>query len=361
MSEGLAIREPKMAAEIRSSPCPQCGLCGAAGAPLYAGLADGLSNALGEWSFKRCPNPQCGLIWLDPMPLPEDIGKAYKTYYTHGARSGDSITAPPPASLRRRMAETCRLAYQAWRFHYGNNGSKPLRWLLALPILLSRIECDCLDIPLRFLAVPQTGRTLDVGCGDGSIVKLAQDLGWKAEGVDVDPQAVETAHRRGLAVHLGRLSDQSYSDNSFDLVQSHHSIEHVHDPAATLSEIYRILRPGGSLIVTTPNADSGGARHFGPHWRALDPPRHLQIFNGKNLLTLAKRAGFAQSVVSSTMRTTHYTYITSARLQQSGGGELERPSAWPEVLYGRMATLRQIVQRLFDPLVGDELLLEARK
>jgi len=302
------------------------------------------------------------------MPLPEDISKAYNTYFTHSPLSGDSAAAPSPASLRRppvsprrRVAEACRSAYQAWRFNYGNNGSKPLQRLLALPIRFSRIECDSLDIPLRFLAVPQKGRALDVGCGDGSIVKLAQDLGWNAEGVDFDPQAVETARRRGLSVCLGRLSDRSYPGNSFDLIQSHHSIEHVHDPVAMLSEIYRILRPGGSLIVTTPNADSSGAKHFGPHWRGLEPPRHLQIFNGKNLLTLAKRAGFAQCAISSTMRITFYTYITSARLQQSAGAEFERPSTWPEVLYARMATLVQIIHRLYDPLVGDELLLEARK
>ncbi|MBV8137389.1 MAG: methyltransferase domain-containing protein [Deltaproteobacteria bacterium] len=55
-----------------------------------------------------------------------------------------------------------------------------------------RVESDDLDIPLRYLAVPKRGRVLDVGCGAGSVVKLASDLGWEAEGVDFDPKAVQT-------------------------------------------------------------------------------------------------------------------------------------------------------------------------
>src|SRR5208283_2932444 len=126
--------------EIRSFPCPKCYLCGADGEPLYAGLRDRLFNAPGEWGLKRCPNSECGLVWLDPMPLEEDIGIAYESYFTHPA-PGD---APPPAppGARRRAAELCRSAYRAWRFNYGDSAGRPLRWLLALPILFSRIECD---------------------------------------------------------------------------------------------------------------------------------------------------------------------------------------------------------------------------
>src|SRR5208282_348249 len=113
-----------------------------------------------------------------------------------------------------------------------------------------------------------------------------------------DPQAVDAAWRKGLSVKLGRLAEQRYPDESFDLVLMSHVIEHLNDPLATLREIRRVLRPGGTLAVTTPNADSWGHRHFGPDWRGFEPPRHLRIFNGKALAALAGHAEFVQSYVS---------------------------------------------------------------
>src|SRR5690348_6884927 len=69
--------------EIRSRSCPNCYLCKASGKLLYEGLTDRLFDAPGSWSLKLCPNPSCGLIWLDPMPIESDIAKAYERYYTH--------------------------------------------------------------------------------------------------------------------------------------------------------------------------------------------------------------------------------------------------------------------------------------
>jgi SAM-dependent methyltransferase len=345
--------------EIRSRPCPNCSLCGAGGEPLYEGLKDRLFNAPGEWNLKRCPNPKCGLLWLDPMPLEEDIGTAYETYFTHAAMED----APPPAALgaRRRAAELCRSAYRAWRFNCGDDAGKPLRWLFALPILLSRIECDGLDIPLRYLAVPEKGRMLDVGCGDGSVLKLAQELGWNAEGVDFDPQAVDAARRKGLSVRLGGLAEQRYPDESFDLVPMSHVIEHVHDPLATLREVRRVLRAGGTLVITTPNAASWGHRRFGRHWVHLDPPRHLKIFDADSLAALARRAGFGQSAFSSTLRITPFTFAQSRLIRRSGRGDMMHPPTLSALIYGRAATFVEMLMRLRDPLVADELLLEARK
>ncbi len=357
-TKAVEIR-PDLPREIRSFPCPNCSLCGTGGEPLYEGLKDRLFNAPGDWNLKRCPNPECGLLWLDPMPLEEDIGMAYETYFTHAPPED----APPPAvpGTLRRAAELCRSAYRAWRFDYWKDAEKPLRWLFALPILLSRIECDGLDIPLRYLAVPEKGCMLDVGCGDGSVLKLAQELGWNAEGVDFDAQAVDAARRKGLSVRLGGLAKQRYPDSSFDLVLMSHVIEHVHDPIATLREIRRVLRAGSKLVVATPNADSLGHRHFGPNWRGLEPPRHLQIFTGNSLAALAGRAGFVQSDVSSTLRITGYVFTQSRLIRRSGRSYTMRPPTLPGLLYGRVAAAAELLMRIWNPLVAEELLLEARK
>jgi len=68
---------------IRSEPCPRCCLCQTPGEMLYEGMRDRLFGTPGEWNLRRCPNRDCGLIRLDPMPLEADIGKAYADYFTH--------------------------------------------------------------------------------------------------------------------------------------------------------------------------------------------------------------------------------------------------------------------------------------
>lgn len=343
---------------IRSEPCPRCCLCQTPGEMLYEGMRDRLFDAPGEWNLRRCPNRDCGLLWLDPMPLEADIGKAYTNYFTHEAPG--AVSESPP-SFRRRIAKLMRDSYIAHRFNCGEEVGKRFRWLLALPILLSRIECDDLEILIRYLAVPRKGRMLDVGCGSGSVLKLAQDLGWDAEGVDFDPQAVETVRRKGLSVSAGRLADQRYPGGSFDLVMMSHVIEHVHGPLGTLAEIYRVLRKGGTLVVTTPNAGSWGFRHFGSSWMALDPPRHLQIFNGKTLAGLAQHSGFTQSAVSSTLRTTPGIFVQSRIIGSSGRADGMRTPTRAEVLYARAWTFAEILMRMWNPLAADELLLEAHK
>ena len=69
-NEGVRVRE-----------APACYLCETEGRPFYSGLRDRLFAAPGEWNLRRCPS--CGLVWLDPMPIPQDIGKLYDEYFTH--------------------------------------------------------------------------------------------------------------------------------------------------------------------------------------------------------------------------------------------------------------------------------------
>jgi SAM-dependent methyltransferase len=128
-----------------------------------------------------------------------------------------------------------------------------------------------LDTPLAY-------SSSEIGCGDGRIVGLAQELGWKAEALAFDPDTAATAVRRNLKVQCGRQKTRTIPDNSFDLILVKHVIEHLQDPMGSLNEIRRILRPDGSLILTSPNASGGGHRHFAAEWVHLDPPRHLAPF-----------------------------------------------------------------------------------
>lgn len=143
-----------------------------------------------------------------------------------------------------------------------------------------------------FLPARTAGQLLDIGCGSGGILSIMRALGWRVEGVDLDPVAVEITRGLGIPARLGTLESQAYPDASFDAIMMSHLIEHVADPVRLVAESHRVLRPGGRLAIATPNAESRGHARFRERWRGLEPPRHLQIFSPRSLLELVTNAGF---------------------------------------------------------------------
>lgn len=253
---------------------------------VYQNLRDRLFGAPGGWSLRQCPDPRCGLLWLDPMPRPEEIHKAYTRYYTHHAAE-----AGGPGRLKRAW-HTLKAAYLAERFGYrgGSNGFQ--RRALAAAMYLLPLRRRAVEASVRFLRHQPGGRLLDVGCGSGDWLVQMRELGWHVDGLDFDPAAVELARTRNLNVRAGSLEAQGYDSETFDAVTLHHVIEHVPDPVATLRECHRVLRFGGRLVVATPNAHSLSHRMFRADWRGLEPPRHLHLFTGGSLRRALEAAGF---------------------------------------------------------------------
>lgn len=102
------------------------------------------------------------------------------------------------------------------------------------------------------IALPADPRILDAGCGSG---RTLDDLAGRGRvaGVDVSPRAVEAARARGHAdVHVAAVERLPFADSSFDLVTCLDVIEHTPDDRATLAELLRVTRPGGTLVVTVP-------------------------------------------------------------------------------------------------------------
>jgi len=199
------------------------------------------------------------------------------------------------------------------------------------------------------------GRLLDVGAGSGWLVEHMASLGWQAEGLDFDAEAVRLPRKRGLAMHQGALEEQRFAAASFDAVTMSHSIEHVPDPPAQLAEARRILRPGGRLAIATPNARSLGHRRFGAHWFALDPPRHLHLFNRAALSAALATAGFARSRVFTSTRDANGAWLGSRAIRHTGRHDmLASPSAaWK--LLGRGAQLGELLALPGDPDAGEDL------
>jgi SAM-dependent methyltransferase len=100
-------------------------------------------------------------------------------------------------------------------------------------------------------------RVLDVGCGTGRYFLFFAQLGAAYRvGVDVGSNLLAACHHRNPGVGLAKASAVSlpFADESFDVVMSMGVIEHFPDPAPMLDELVRVIRPGGQLILETPNA-----------------------------------------------------------------------------------------------------------
>jgi ubiquinone/menaquinone biosynthesis C-methylase UbiE len=152
-----------------------------------------------------------------------------------------------------------------------------------------------------FLNESKPGKLLDVGCGDGTFLNLMRVRGWDVDGIDFDAAAIQTAKKKhNLTLRHGDLRAAKLSEATFDAVTMSHVVEHLTDPIGLLREIHRLLKPGGQLVMTTPNTSGVGHQKFGASWFGVDAPRHLHLFNKSNLSEVARRAGFQIAWAGST-------------------------------------------------------------
>jgi len=340
---------------IRTRSVAKCFLCGTVGEVFYSEMRDRSFGAPGEWNLRRCPRLACGLTWLDPQPTEEDIGKAYATYYTHDQPA-------PGANLFRDAVFGVWRSYLRVRYGYRQGVGPAWRAIFSPLALLHPGGPDELDSAAMYLPAPTApARVLDVGCGSGVLLARMKALGWEASGVEVDPGGVAAALARGVTVHQGQLADAKFPAGHFDAVHSAHVIEHVYDPMSLLRECFRILKPGGTLVILTPNTWSWGHKKFGRAWLNLDPPRHLILFNAPTLRAAAEKQGFVITRLDSTARSAWVYGALSRQIARTGRGEMSELGKTANLLYGVFFQLAERVRRWFDPDAGDELLLIARK
>jgi len=262
--------------------CPACRSSGRA--LLYDGLQDRIVATPGAWSLWRCTS--CRSVYLDPRPTAGSIGRAYGREYVTHEPPVDRTRANPLVRARRRLLN----GYLNRRYGYGLSPAVDAgAWILPrLPYKAVRV-----DRWIRHLH-PAPGRTrlLDFGCGNGEFLIQMRELGWSVQGLDFDPEAVSEATATGLSVRLGSLDALDPEVDRFDAITLGHVVEHLHDPLATLRRARKLLEPGGMIWMATPNIQALGHRLFRQSWFALDPPRHLVLFNSESLPQLVREAGF---------------------------------------------------------------------
>lgn len=102
-------------------------------------------------------------------------------------------------------------------------------------------------------SITQGAKVLDVGCGRGDLLHVFAKVGLSSEGLDLQPY--DPALTKGLSIKYANFEIDRFpfDDNSFDVVFSKSVIEHLHKPDNFLKEIRRVLKPGGRVIIMTPD------------------------------------------------------------------------------------------------------------
>jgi len=179
--------------------------------------------------------------------------------------------------------------------------------------------------------LPAKGRLLDFGCAAGYFLEVAQADGWRIAGVELSREMAGNASR-ALGVSIA-TSLEALPDRELDVITLWEVVEHLPQPLAELRRMYDRLRPGGLLMLSTPNTGHWQALCQPDAWEGYRPPAHLLFFTAGTLVALLQRAGFERitvSRVSPLPRLPCWLQRISAPLQ--AGLASGRASAWPLAL-----------------------------
>jgi len=197
------------------------------------------------------------------------------------------------------------------------------------------------EVVYQRLAHRCAGRdVLEAGCGEGYGADLIADVARRVIGLDYDEATV--AHVRAryprVAIRHGNLAELPLPDASVDVVVNFQVIEHLWDQAQFVSECFRVLRPGGVFLVSTPNRIT-----FSPGRDTPLNPFHTRELNAAELTELLETAGFE---VEDTLGVFHGAGLAELDARHGGSiieAQVQRAVAdapWDEQLLADVAAVR---------------------
>jgi len=134
------------------------------------------------------------------------------------------------------------------------------------------------------------GKSLDIGCGGGHLLKLLSENNFKAEGIEITDKLVKALNKK-YKVYLAELGDKKLKQK-YDLLTASQVIEHISDPNKFVQEMNKLLKKKGYVIISTPYLNGLVPKILRTKWYGLGYGQHLNFFSPKNLEILFKKNGF---------------------------------------------------------------------
>ena len=216
----------------------------------------------------RCRN--CGVEFLEPQPDDATLERIYSASYFFGTETVDAVE-------RHRALKTAT----------------------------ARIYLDLIE-PHRH----GQSRLLEIGCGTGDFLVEATSRGFDVTGIEISPSSSETATKRldNGRVICGTLDSVNLPAASFDVIANSDVVEHVRDPAAFAREAFRLLKPGGVMLVVTPSLDSWSRKLLRRWWMEYKT-EHLFYFGVRSLSRLLRDAGFSAPDIVPNVKVLSIDYV----------------------------------------------------
>jgi len=150
--------------------------------------------------------------------------------------------------------------------------------------------------------IPKDARVLDAGCGNGYLSSLLAERGFESHGADPSETGIALARKTYPLAHFTcmDLTEGDLPQGSFEAVTCVEVIEHVYAPRLLLSSLFKALRPGGKLVLTTPyhgyakNLALAMSGRFDQHFNPLWDHGHIKFFSRRTLGTAIRETGFEQ-------------------------------------------------------------------
>jgi len=310
-----------------------CPLCGSSESSVVLTAKDNLCGIPGKFTVERCH--ACGHRFMNPRPVLESLAACYPQQY--GPHQSAPRVAADPAGTSESVREKSGQATVTGRPLFLR--ILPLRYVPGLKRFYHSL-IDDLSQPLPNATIltgdatssasievhsVERPRALELGCATGQYLQRLQDAGWSATGIEPGQRPASIATQAGLDVHCGTLDASRLQSEQFQLAAAWMVIEHVPDAKETLRQLHTLLKPGGTLLFSIPNAGCWEAWFFGRYWYVWELPRHLHHFTPSSVRKLLKECGF-----------TDITIIHQRNLSNVVGSvALAVLARWPECRFGR--------------------------
>jgi 2-polyprenyl-3-methyl-5-hydroxy-6-metoxy-1,4-benzoquinol methylase len=156
----------------------------------------------------------------------------------------------------------------------------------------------------------KTNKMLDVGCGPGLFLIEAKKRGWEVYGTEFTDNQLTYLKDKGINTLKGKLSDDSFENELFDVIISSEVIEHINNPVEEIQQFHRLLRKGGVVYITTPNFNALERYLLKGDYEIIEYPEHLCYYTPKTINLLLTQNGFEKLKITT-------TGISLARIKKS--------------------------------------------